>query len=332
MKLITFLASLENYQKRLWLKKKFVVESNYCITLDRVPEKLYAEIAANDAQREEWVRLFAIDEITSQATNGLFEEGKSGYSVPLTVEFLKENPFLVLDTKFYTMEFKNVLLASIDHIDEQCDGLLINSDNYQALMLLQNRYKGFISGIYVDPPYNTEASVILYKNNYRDSSWLSLIYDRFILGRNLLHSSGIQCTTIDDTEQARLQLLLNDIFGENNYIGTVPIKINPSGRPRERSFALTHEYAIFAGKSATSAIYKLPRSSEQMARYNQQDEKGVFEWRNLRREGSNSNRENGQRQYYPIFATVEDGSIRIPKMHWVESQREWILRGTERSV
>ena len=117
MKLITFLASLENYQKRLWLKKKFVVESNYCITLDRVPEKFYAEIAANDAQREEWVRLFAIDEITSQATNGLFEEGKSGYSVPLTVEFLKENPFLVLDTKFYTTEFKNALLASIDHID-----------------------------------------------------------------------------------------------------------------------------------------------------------------------------------------------------------------------
>ena len=325
MKLITFLASLENYQKRLWLKKKFVVESNYCITLDRVPESLYAEIAANDAQRKEWVRLFAINEIASQNTNSLFGGGKTGYSVPLTVEFLRENPFLVLDTKFFTAEFKNALLASIDNIDEQCDGLLINSENFQALELLQEKYKSQIQCIYVDPPYNTEASVILYKNNYRDSSWLSLINDRFRFGRNLLCLSGIQCTTIDDTEQARLQLLINDIFGENNYIGTVPIKINPSGRPRERSFALTHEYAIFAGKSSVSAIYKLPRSSEQMARYNQQDENGVFEWRNLRREGSNSNRENGQRQYYPIFAIVENGTIRIPTMHWVESQREWIL-------
>lgn len=148
MKLITFLASLENYQKRLWLKKKFVVESNYCITLDRVPEKFYAEIAANDAQREEWVRQFAINEITSQAADGLFEAGKSGYSVPLTVEFLKENPFLVLDTKFFTMEFKHELLASIDNIDEQCDGLLINSENFQALELLQEKYKEQVKCIY----------------------------------------------------------------------------------------------------------------------------------------------------------------------------------------
>lgn len=63
-KLIAFLEQLENFEKKLWLKKKFVVETNYCVTLDRVPEDLYAEIAANNAQREEWVRLFAINEFT----------------------------------------------------------------------------------------------------------------------------------------------------------------------------------------------------------------------------------------------------------------------------
>jgi len=62
-KIIDFLAQIENFQKKLWLKKKFVVETNYCVTLDRVPEDLYPEIAANEAQREEWVRLFVIDEI-----------------------------------------------------------------------------------------------------------------------------------------------------------------------------------------------------------------------------------------------------------------------------
>jgi len=61
-KIIDFLAQIENFQKKLWLKKKFVVETNYCMTLDRVPEEFYPEIAANEAQREEWVRLFAIDE------------------------------------------------------------------------------------------------------------------------------------------------------------------------------------------------------------------------------------------------------------------------------
>src|SRR6056297_3537121 len=59
--LIDFLAQLEDFQKRVWLKKKFVVDTQYCVTLDRIPEELYPEIAENDAQREEWVRLFAID-------------------------------------------------------------------------------------------------------------------------------------------------------------------------------------------------------------------------------------------------------------------------------
>jgi hypothetical protein len=76
---------LENFQKKLWLKKKFVVETQYCVTLDRVPEELYPEIAANDAQREEWVRLFAIDDIKGDLTT-------PGYSKPLTVDFLKANP------------------------------------------------------------------------------------------------------------------------------------------------------------------------------------------------------------------------------------------------
>jgi len=82
-----------------------VVETNYCITLDRVPETMYPEIAANDAQREEWVRLFAIDEIEGDLL-------KPAYSVPLTVEFLKANPFLVLDTAFFSVEFKEILLTA----------------------------------------------------------------------------------------------------------------------------------------------------------------------------------------------------------------------------
>ncbi len=71
-KVIAFLAQLENFQKKLWLKKKFVVETNYCITLDRVPETLYKEIANNDKQIAEWIRLFAIDEIKAGKTNEMF--------------------------------------------------------------------------------------------------------------------------------------------------------------------------------------------------------------------------------------------------------------------
>jgi adenine-specific DNA-methyltransferase len=129
-KIIAFLAQIENFQKKLWLKKKFVVETNYCVTLDRVPEEFYPEIAANDAQREEWVRLFAIDEIKGNLH-------APGYSTPLIVEFLKSNPYLVLDTRFFDEGFKIRLLASIENFDEQCDGLLVHSENFQALGFLK---------------------------------------------------------------------------------------------------------------------------------------------------------------------------------------------------
>lgn len=242
MKLITFLASLENYQKRLWLKKKFVVEANYCITLDRVPESLYAEIAANDAQREEWVHLFAIDEIKAEAANGIFGSGKTGYSVPLSVEFLKENPFLVLDTKFFTTEFKNTLLASIDNIDEQCDGLLINSENFQALELLQEKYREQVKCIYIDPPYNTGPSKIIYKNNFQNSSWLSLMDNRLNLGYNLIDETSCLCVAIDDFEMANLAKLL-----DANSLGykrdMIVVNHHPQGTPKE-NVSRTHEYAI----------------------------------------------------------------------------------------
>lgn len=224
MKLITFLASLENYQKRLWLKKKFVVESNYCITLDRVPDSLYAEIATNDAQREEWIRLFAIDEIKAEAADGLFGEGKAGYSVPLTVEFLKENPFLVLDTKFFTSEFKNSLLASIDNIDEQCDGLLINSENFQALELLQEKYRGCVKCVYIDPPYNTGDDDFAYKDCLKESSWLTFMENRLQSSRAFYQKGGTFAASIDINEIDHLTELLDKELGRINRKANITVR------------------------------------------------------------------------------------------------------------
>lgn len=318
MKLITFLASLENYQKRLWLKKKFVVQADYCITLDRVPKSLYAEIAANDAQREEWVRLFAIDEIKSE---GIFTEG---YSVPLTEKFLQDNPFLVLDTKFFSDELKNKLLASIDNIDEQCDGLLINSENFQALGLLQEKYREQVKCVYIDPPYNTAASEIAYKNSYKHSSWMTLLNDRLIEGKKLLKKDGIQCTTIDDAEGSRLRILLERIFTESPMV--VGIRIKPSGRPIPNGFAISHEYAYFSRKETSAAISRLRHSDEQNNRYRESDEKGVFFWELLRKAGSNSFRQNRPTMYYPIWLNTDNGKMRIPLMEYNELNQEYVIK------
>ena len=315
-KIITFLAQLEDFQKKLWLKKKFVVGCDYCITLDRIPRTLYSEIIANDAQRNEWVRLFAIDEIKGDMMT-------EGYSEPLTEKFLEDNPFLVLDTKFFSAEFKHKLVGSMEKVDEECNGLLINSENFQALELLQEKCSERVQNIYADPPYNTSASEIMYKNSYKHSSWLSLLEDRIRLGKKLLLDSGIQCTTIDDVEQSRLSLLLQDTFAE--LPETVTIRIKPSGRPIPNGFAISHEYALFSKKNLGTSIARLTHSEEQAARYREKDDKGRFLWELLRKAGSNSFRENRPTMYYPLFVNTNSLIVRLPKMRYEERTSEFVL-------
>lgn len=300
-KIIAFLTQLEEFQKSLWLKKKFIIETNYCITLDRIDSKYYAEILANEEQKAEWKKLFSVN--------------------VKTLEDL--TPYLLIDTKFFSMDFKNKLLSEFDNLDEQIDGVLINSENFGALNLLQERYREQLKSIYIDPPYNTSASEILYKNSYKHSSWMSMVADRIHSSKELLNKEGVLCATIDDVEFTKLYSIMQDEFTSSNIAGVVPIRINPSGRPTEQGFALTHEYAIFARKSEHGGISKMPRTEEQLKRFNEKDKDGIFEYRNLRREGSNSDRKDGERQYYPIYANLSLGTIRVPEMIWHENKREW---------
>lgn len=213
--IITFLAQLENFQKRLWLKKKFVVETNWCITLDRVPEKFYPEIIASDKQRQEWVRLFAIDEIKGDLTT-------EAYSEPLTIEFLMQNPFLVLDTAFFNEDFKNRLVAEIDELDMQTNGLLINSENYQALQMMQEKYKNSIKCVYIDPPYNTGSdNAFAYKDNYQHSSWASMMRDRTSSIKKLMNELGCLFISTDDGEYANLKQNLDEVFSEDNFVADI---------------------------------------------------------------------------------------------------------------
>jgi len=317
-KIITFLAQIEDFQKKLYLKKKFVVETNYCITLDRVPDSMYPEIAANDAQREEWVRLFAIDVI--EAKDGdLVNAATVGYSAPLTVEFLKQNPFLVLDTAFFSNEFKERLVASIDNLDEKLDGLLIHSENFQALEFLKVKYRGRISGLYADPPYNTNATEILYKNGYKDSSWISMIVDRIKLANNLLSARGIACYTIDDLELKNLSFVLDETYGKDNHLANVLIRNNPSGRSTVKGFSINHEYALFYAVSDSAILGRMPHSDEQIQRYSLSDDNGNFEWENFRKNGTDSNRADRPKQYYPIVINKVTKKLRIPNLMWNEN-------------
>jgi adenine-specific DNA-methyltransferase len=239
-KLIDFLAQLENFQKKLWLKKKFVVETNYCVTLDRVPEELYAEIAANEQQREEWVRLFAIHEI--KATDGdLLSPGKTGYCVPLTVEFLKENDKLVLDTQFFGEEFKERLLAEIEDFDEKCDGVLVHSENFQGLRLLGERYQGQVKCSYIDPPYNTGGDGFAYKDSYQHSSWITMIGERLQVINTMLGECGVLYSSIDSIERNHLESSLNSVFGNENRVEEI-IWVQNTTKNQSPTFSTNHEY------------------------------------------------------------------------------------------
>jgi len=161
-KLIDFLAQLEDFQKKLWLKKKFVVETNWCITLDRVPEKLYPEIASNQAQWAEWEKLGFVESAKSnKSKKELGDMGLDALALTKvgTVAYLKASPFMVIDTALFDAAFKQKLLSSIENIDEQTDGLLIHSENFQALELLQERFREQVKCIYIDPPYNRACPI-----------------------------------------------------------------------------------------------------------------------------------------------------------------------------
>lgn len=279
-KIIRMLAQLEDFQKRLWLKKKFVVQCDYCITLDRVPESLYPEIIANDRQHKEWVRLFAINEIKGDVMH-------EGYSEPLTETFLHQNPFLVLDTAFFSTEFKHKLIRSIENIDEQCNGLLINSEDFQALALLQEKYKDKIDCAYIDPPYNSPSSEIAYKNSYKHSSWLTLINDRINLGKKLLSDSGSQVVAIDKYEHGRLFLLMLEDFEQYDLV-SVAIEHNKKGTMGDH-FSYNNEYAIFAVPYTRKKLNVLLR--------NEKD----WEWSKFRNWGSESERSDAKNCFFPVY-------------------------------
>jgi adenine-specific DNA-methyltransferase len=316
-KIIEFLGQIEGFQKKLWLKKKFVVDTNYCVTLDRVPEGLYSEIVENDAQREEWVQLFAIDEIKKDLA------GAVEYSEPLTVDFLKANPFLILDTRFFSADFKGKLLASFDDIERMCDGVLFQSENFQAVRLMTKKYCEDVECIYIDPPYNTDASPILYKNGYRVSSWVSMMEGRLCACRQMLKKNGVLAVAIDDAQQRELSFLLSSAFNGND-LGIICVRSNPSGRPMQTGYSVSHEYILFAGRSRESVIGRMPPTPKQLARFSEEDDEGCFEWRNLRREGSNSDRSARRHLYYPIYLGPE--GIRVPRMDWDEGSEAWVVQ------
>ena len=272
--IIDFLAQVEDFQKKLWEKRKFVVRTEYCLTIDRVPEELWGEVITNKTQIAVWHELYSID-------------GKVNKS------FLKAHPTLGVDTSHFPQDFKWRLLANFDDLDEALDGLLIKSENWQALNLLLEKYREKVRCTYIDPPYNAKTSEILYKNEFKHSSWLTLMANRLKLGAKLACDDGVEIIAIDENEQERLGIILGKLFPTEART-CVTIVHNPSGQQGD-NFSYCNDYAYF--------IYPSPGRFIGMQTRDEAEDKRNF--RDVT--GEDSLRTAAAYCFYPIFA--KEGKI-----------------------
>ena len=248
--IIDFLAQIEDFQKMLWEKKKFVTETFYVITVGNIPEAFYPEIAACEAQWQEWEALLSLRALPKDLMSGdpTTQEGR--------FTFLKAHPTLPLDTRHFSPDFTDRLLASFDDLDELTDGLLIHSENWQALNLLQEKYRERVKCIHIDPPYNTQTSGFLYKNDYQHLSWLVMMENRFLLGWFLIGEVGALACHIDENEYEALHFLARHL---GIPIGGTVVWDKKNPMLGLKGIATQHEYILWL-TGLESPVYLRPEN------------------------------------------------------------------------
>ena len=317
--IIDFLAQLEDFQKKLWLKKKFVAKSHWLITLNYIPQEMLKTVFANAKQRESWKNLFAINDLPTPDKN--------------PASFAESNPYLTVDTSLFPASFQTALLAALsnDHdLDEATDGLLIHSDNFQALNLLQARYRGQVKCIYIDPPYNTGGDGFVYKDGYQHSSWATLIHNRLTLAKPLLSQTGVIFQSIDDNEQTNLKLMTNDVFGEENFINTLVIKRSANGMGSKDGYSTNHDY-ILVNSSYPNSKYRFFGTSpslEYKQKFNKKDEFGLYKIDGIfRKKGAGSRKEDSPGCFYPLYYNPETGQVFLEKQENLSEALPYLPNG-----
>ncbi|VVH56985.1 Type III restriction-modification system methylation subunit (EC, partial [uncultured Gammaproteobacteria bacterium] len=212
------------------------------------------------------------------------------------------------------------------------ENLLIKGDNLEVLKHLSNAYYEKIKMIYIDPPYNTGSDGFVYADNRKftkdelqelagiseerskrildftqsnsnsHSAWLTFMYPRLYISKQLLKDDGVIFISIDDNEVAQLRLLMDEVFGEDNFVAQLPTVMNLKGNNDEYGFAGTHEYTMVYVKNKDIALLNQFSINEEELEDWQEDEKGFFkQGANLKATGGNAPREKRPNLYFPIF-------------------------------
>lgn len=227
------------------------------------------------------------------------------------------------------------------------ENLYIVGDNIDALKHLLGSYAGKIKCIYIDPPYNTGSDGFVYPDNFQftpeemastigiteeeserileladkstHSAWLTFMYPRLVLARDLLSDDGVIFISIDDNEQANLKLICDEIFGEENMVGNLPTIMNLKGNQDEFAFAGTHEYTVVCAKNKDNLKIKgLKLDEEEINSDWLIDELGFYKkGASIVSTGQNAPREHRPNLWFPIL--YKDDELYLPSENLVES-------------
>ena len=258
--IIDFLAQVEDFQKRLWEKKKFVIKTDYVITLNRLaqwtsPEFMkYVEeaVLGNQEQLREWNEILGLDPETTQWTRESLIASNDGNAISYKP--------LPLDTAHFDAEFKWHLLVEISKnvdLDDALDGLLVKSENFQALNTLLNKYKAKVQTIYIDPPFNKEQDAdFLYNVKYKDSTWASMLENRLSLAHYLLNERGSIFVRCDYNGNWIVRPLMDMIFGKENFRNEIVVRRISKQDPKVKRFNTATDSLFLYSKNG-NPLFKL---------------------------------------------------------------------------
>ncbi|MEN9902590.1 MAG: hypothetical protein RL651_1254 [Pseudomonadota bacterium] len=199
--------------------------------------------------------------------------------------------------KVSTDEVPYHLLQQVKSYGDLSENLLIQGDNLLALKALLPFYAGQVKCIFIDPPYNTQSAFEHYDDKLEHSQWLSMMYPRLVLLRELLAEDGSIWVTIDDNESHYLKVLMDEVFGRTNFVANVIWQKKYAVANDHKSIAPMHDHLLVFQKSGSWKRKLLPRTEEKDRQYKYEDDRGVFRPDNYTCSKTSDERPN---LYYPI--------------------------------
>ncbi|MBB1060589.1 site-specific DNA-methyltransferase [Marilutibacter spongiae] len=170
-------------------------------------------------------------------------------------------------------------IQSLSHGDEDAPNMLIQGDNLEALKALLPYYAGQVKCIFIDPPYNTKSAFEHYDDNLEHAQWLSMMYPRMVLLRELLSEDGSIWITLDDNEAHYFKVMCDEVFGRKNFLGNIVWNHSVQSKGYSGKLSVHHNHVLGYRKSDTFELLDLPRTDEHNVNYSNPDNDPRGPWR-----------------------------------------------------